>query len=369
LVNATILDQATWLFDLQDDPFFAGKVVFVQGSIWENCVGEEIDDKIAGELHERIGVSIPKGEDGKYRTNGHLSRESIENQIHFFERIDPNQIESRIWGANVQTFGSEFKQFSTAIHVVPARVIPRNWPVIQIVDPHPVKPDLCAYAAIDPMDHIHFFEEWPHMPWEKLNSRNKTIEQICIEWTMLEAQHGISDQIVCRIGDPNRFNTADSRDNLALWALYERQGFSFNLFINDSLEFGHQLIHSALWCDKRLLEKDPLDSRFQPKMTFAEGCRNLANSMKFYGRKPQKDATAAISEQIDKKWKDAIDLIRYANVFVHDKSFSQLKSLSIQSGGDYEKVLRSRQLDSEINDDGIAPEKLKGGRLVSVNRW
>jgi hypothetical protein len=363
LMNATILDVATWIFDLQDDEFFKGKIVFVQGSIWENCVGEEITQDIADQLEEKLNVVLEKDTAGHYLTYGHLTRSSIENQIHFFERTDPNQIEARIWGANTQTFGAEFKTFNINIHVCPSRVIPRNVPVFQVVDPHPVKPDLAGYFFVDHLGRKHWFEEWPHLPWEKLSSRNKTIAEICAEWTALESRLGISDQVVTRIGDPNRFMTADSRDNLALWALYVPHGFSFNCFVRDNLEFGHQQIHSALYFDKRVAKTDPSDILAQPGMDFTSNCENLINSCKFYGRKARKDVTTAVNESIDKKYKDGMDIIRYGTVFTSGKTFDELCGLKSIEGDDYSRIRKSRE-----DYDGpyeIPKERLKGRRFVS----
>lgn len=363
LMNATILDEATWIFDLQDDEFFKGKIVFVQGSIWENCVGEEITEEIAEELFEKLNVQLEKDESGHYITYGHLTRSSIENQIHFFEKTDPNQIEARIWGANTQTFGAEFKTFNVNVHKVPARVIPRNVPIFQVVDPHPVKPDLAGYFYVDHLLRQHWFEEWPHLPWEKLSSRNKTIAQTCAEWEALEARLGISDQIVTRIGDPNRFMTADSRDNLALWALYLPYGFSFNCFVNDNIEVGHQAIHSALYYDKKVFKTDPSDILAQPGMDFTENCENLINSCKFYGRKARKDAQSAVNETIEKKWKDGMDIIRYGRVFVSGKTFEELYSLGNNRADDYTRVRKSRGEDADFEE--IPKERLKGRRFVS----
>jgi hypothetical protein len=373
LMNATILDQATWVFSLEEDPFFRGKILYVQGAIWENVVGEEITDDIANECERRLGYRFNKDKFGKYITHGHLTRESVEIQIHTFEKTDPNQVESRIWGANTALVGSEFKEFCKTVHIRPPRIIPRNVPVIQVVDPHPVKPDLCAYCAINSMNNRYWFSEWPNKPWEKLRSRDVDIAQICQQWTDLEERLGIRDQIVCRIGDPNRFKTSDSRDLSELWMLYTPHGFRFNLFINDSLEYGHQLIHTALHYNKAIWDKtNGEDPAGWPQMTFSESCVNLTKSLMYYGRKPNKDPLTAPSEQIDKTWKDAIDLIRYGSVWLHGKTYYELMEMlhSQQNeggmGGDYAKLRASR---GEEDENQYMPlHKLKGRKLENYEK-
>lgn len=371
LLNATILDKATWVFDLENDERFAGRVLFIQGSMWENCCGEEITEDIAATLFEKIGVRLEKNKNGKgYITYGQLTRRSIDDQIAMYDRTDPQQIDARIWGANVQLFGSEFKEYNSNVHVIPSAKIPKNVPIVQVVDPHPVKPDLCGYFYLDYMNKVRWFQDWPTIPWEKLKGRDKSIEQTCAEWKELEDRLGISDQIVVRVGDPNRFKTPDSRDLMQLWCLYAPFGFTFNLFVSDNLEVGHQEIHSRLSYNKKLYQQDPLDPRSWPEMTFADtGCDNLKTAMKFYGRKANKDPMAALTEQLDKKYKDAMDIIRYGSVFVKNKSIHELIGLTAPNGSDYQKVLQSRSVDNfDDNDSGIPSWKLKGSELVSVGR-
>jgi hypothetical protein len=373
LLNATILDKATYIFDLENDDRFKGRIIFVQGAMWENCDGEEITDEIAENLFEKIGVKLQKNPNGKgYITYGQLTRSSIEDQIAIYDRTDPQQVDARVWGANVQLFGSEFKEFST-VHIIESKAekIPKNVPVVQVVDPHPVKPDLCGYFYLDYMNKMRWFHDWPKTPWEKLKGRDKSIEQTCAEWSELEERLGISDQIVVRVGDPNRFKTSDSRDLMQLWCLYVPYGFSFNLFVSDNLEVGHQEIHSRLSYNKKLYLADPLDPRSWPDMTFTDNCQNLINSMKFYGRKAQKDPMAALTEQLDKKWKDGMDIIRYGCVFAKKKTIYELLEMKSDNGSDWEKIQQSRTISSSssISKETIPAHKLKGSELISVGRY
>lgn len=365
LVNATVLDQATWLFDLEKDKFFENKIVYVQGSIWENCVGEELTAEIAAEIKRRYRVRLEKDpKTGHYVTNGHLTRESIEIQIHAFEQTDPNQIEARIWGANVQLVGSEFKDFHVDVHVVPARIVPKNVPIIQVVDPHPVKPDLSGWFYVDHMDRMHWFMEYPTKPWEKIKTRDMDIATICAQWRELESRMGIADQVVCRVGDPNRFKTSDSRDLSALWMLYVPHGFTFNLFVNDSLEFGHQAIHTFLYYNKLIYEKDSLDPAGWPRMTVSDACPNIKNGLMSYGRKANKDPLAAPNEQMDKTFKDAVDIVRYGCVYVSGKRVQELLDLRGGGGDDYQRIVAGRETDGY--DEPISAERLKGRQLVAV---
>lgn len=374
LMNATILDHATWVFSLEKDPFFKGKIIYVQGAIWENVVGEDITDEIANECERRLGYRFKKDEKtGHYITYGHLTMESVQIMIHTFETTDPNQIESRIWGTNTALVGAEFKKFAKAVHVKPPRMIPSNWPIIQVVDPHPVKPDMCAYCAVNPMNHRFWFSEWPEKPWEKFKSRDVTIAEMCEQWIALEERLGIRDQIVCRIGDPNRFKTSDSRDLSELWMLYVPHGFRFNLFVKDSLDYGHEIIHTNLYYNKEIWDRtNGTDPAGWPQTTFSENCQNLINSLMFYGRKVNKDAMSAPTEQIDKTWKDGIDIIRYGYVWLQGKTYYELMEMlsEIQSdggGSDYEKMLKGRDPDGG-NDNSIPVRKLKGRKLVYLGK-
>ncbi len=366
LLNATILDQATWIFTLEEDPFFDGKIVYVQGSIYENVVGEDITDDIADECEKRLGYRFPVDPvTGHYVTYGHLSLDSVNIQIHTYEKTDPNQVESRIWGANVRLVGSEFKQFCKAIHVTAPRVIPKNVMVVQVVDPHPVKPDLCAWFWVDPMNYVRCFQEWPEKSWEKLHSRDVTISQTCEQWRKLEDQLGITDQVVARVGDPNRFKTSDSRDLSELWQLYVPHGFVFDLFVSDNIDYGHQLIHSALYNNKEIYAQNPNDPAGWPRLTMGSNCLNMATALMYYGRKANKDPMAAVNEQLDKTYKDAIDLLRYFCVWIEHRSYFSLQELlNSDTGGDYAKIQQGRSMDGY--ESPIPVRKLKGRRLDSV---
>lgn len=345
LMNATILDHSTWVFDLEKDSFFDGKIKYVQGSIYENVAGEDITKEVADECEQRLGYRFKVDPvTGHFITYGHLSMESVQIQIHNFEMTDPNQIEARIWGANVQLVGAEFKNFSKAVHVRPQKIVPSGCPVIQIVDPHPVKNDMSAWAWIDAMGRRRYFQEWPEKPWEKMKSRDVDITGICAQWDELEYRLGIKDKIVARIGDPNRFKTSDSRDLNQLWMLYAPHGYMFDLFVNDNLDYGHQIIHSSLYFNKASRALNPEDPMAWPKLTISENCCNLISSMLFYGRKALKDATASVSETIDKKFKDGMDLIRYGEVWLEHRSYYELVEKMKAGGGgsDYEKIKASR---------------------------
>jgi hypothetical protein len=89
--------------------------------------------------------------------------------------------------------------------------------------------------------------------------------------------------------------------------------------------------------------------------------------MQAYGRKALKDPMAAATEQIDKTYKDAIDIIRYGSVFISGRRYSELMDMGDGGGGDYERIMQSRELDGYSGSGvRIRTEKLKGRSLEAV---
>ena len=135
LIFATVLDEAGYLFDYLEDPDFADRVIHLEGSTWENCCGDELEDSIAHRLH------LKQDDDGNWITRGVLTRDSIENMISAWKK-KPGEIEARLWGRPMHLGGSIWKTFHPEVHIVPDFPIPRRFPVIQVVDPHDAHADL-----------------------------------------------------------------------------------------------------------------------------------------------------------------------------------------------------------------------------------
>jgi hypothetical protein len=98
------------------------RVVHDEGSIWENCDGKEIPREKA----KKYG--IPYNEElGCYETNGHLSRDGIENAIKNWKKSDdPDEVMAREDGKFTHVQGRIYKIFNRDVHSINPFPIPKN---------------------------------------------------------------------------------------------------------------------------------------------------------------------------------------------------------------------------------------------------
>jgi phage terminase large subunit-like protein len=357
LIFATVLDQSGYLWDMLDDPDMHDRIAHIEGCIWENCAGEDLPD------HVGVKLGLKRGEDGVWITRGVLSRQSIENQIATWRRTCPAEAEAREWGKPMFLSGVIYKNFDPAVHVVKDFPIPRRYPIVQIVDPHPSRPDFSGWFAVTPMHELIGIHEWPAEPFELIKNRELTIEQTCGEWRRIESALGISNQIIGRYGDPNMFNSPDPATLQSLKMLYSAHGFNFNTNVNDDIEYGHRSVESLLYYDRERWIMNNADPTNRPKMLFFESCMNLTTAMQRYGRKNQRDPTAPPSEQIDKKYACVAGVIRYAAVSFPSFSGSVSAGEDRKPMSDYERMRSGRDKYRKFGAGKV--ESIKGRRVVS----
>lgn len=347
LNTATMLDQAGYLEDMEDD----AEVSYVnsRGHLYENCVGEDVTEEMAQEVYESIGVRMKKNPDGPgYLTNGVLTYSSIQTMIAVWKKRCPDQLEARKSGKFMRGAGRIWVTYNPEIHDVLDDMydtVPRGYPVVQIVDPHSAKPDFSGWAMVTPLDRLVFFAEWPDVesfgPYERLDYRKHTIAQTCDIWRRIEADYGINSANVFRVGDPNRFLEPNPRNNRRLYNDYADEGFRFWLGVDDNLDSGHRCVSEYLYYDQVRFELDPNDMLAIPHMLFAKRCVNIRRAVQRYGFKQKRDPELPTSENLDKKFKEGADIIRYLAKWHQTHSYATIKNKS-QGPTDYELVRQGR---------------------------
>jgi phage terminase large subunit-like protein len=309
VIGGTPLSISGYLCDIVEDPLFVGKVVHLKGSTWENCAPEEIPESEV----RRLG--IPKGEDGLPITRGHLTYESIYDQIAFWNKSsDPMTMKARIDGEFAHTQGRIYKEFDRAIHVIKPYPIPADWPVLFYMDPHDARPDVGAWAVVTPTGNLVFIAESPEIPYEMIIGRSDTIGATCEKWWQKELANGWN--VVRNYGDPNKLMDPDPETNKRLWELYKKakHGKTFNVQVTDDLTYGHEKVRKMLWFDREKHLEEPDEPMYKPKMFFFETCGNCINFMIKYSSALPKDLSKAFKEGVEEKFKDFCDVIRYAAV-------------------------------------------------------
>lgn len=355
---ATILDHALFLDTLEDSDKFILKRI--RGHIFENCVGDQVTDEMALEVYNTIGVELEKNPDGPgYLTNGVLTRETVEKKIDGWARSCPHQLDARKTGAPISAGGKIYLNFDRDVHVIPDDTylsVLERCPVGQVVDPHPARPDASIWFQILPSDRIAIVDEWPTYEefgyFDKIKDNRFTVPEKCEIWSLFESTRGY-EAGGNRIGDPNMFREPNSNDPGMLLDQYSEYGFNYYIDVEDSLEYGHELVNQYLWYDQNVRKFAPNDPAGQPRLVVYDRCINTIRSCQNYARKKSKDH--AVLDTPDKKFACFASLIRYLVVWHQDHRFENLE----KNGNKYD--------DSDLVKMGRIPKKYRDESGIKVN--
>jgi hypothetical protein len=365
---ATILDYSSQLDELENGERFI--MCRTKGHIYENCIGSQVTDEMAAEVFEEIGIMLEKDSKGGYKTGGVLQKSKIDAMIEGWARSCPHQLKARKTGKPISSGGKIHEAFNETVHVKSSaylKKIPALYPVVQIVDPHPARPDASIWGIVLPTNRLHIFREWPTVDgfgfYEQIKEKRFTISQKCDIWKKIEADEGFADQVVARVGDPNSFKAPNTETEGQLSDLYEEQGFDFDLSVRDSLEFGFEKVNEYLYYDQMLYRFHPEDPASQARLTFSENCRNINRAMKNFARKANRDRTAPVSSLVDEKFGCFAGCVRYFVVWHADNPFNTL-TMARAAKSDDDRIQagripnRFRRAETSIN--------LHGRQLVGV---
>jgi hypothetical protein len=329
MMCATLLAGATWVQKLEDDEVM--RVNHVRGHVYENCVGEDVTDKMAAEVKRTIGVQLEKAAKG-YVTNGVLAAEQIQAIIALLRSTCPQELEARMSGAPITGGGRIWPAFNRAYHVVDHYNINPEWPVVQVVDPHGAKPSFTIWAQVTPMGKLYIFREWPDVDhygyYEMLSERPHTIPQECEIWSRIEMGMGLRGAKIHRIGDPNRFKDRESYSGDTLQALFAKHGFNFDVSVSDDLAVGHGVVADYLSFDQALVAANPDDIVGLPRLFIYRDCQNTARAVENYAFKKAGKDGASVTEKVNQKYKDGADVVRYLCMWHGGKTFADMSDTS-----------------------------------------
>lgn len=373
---ATLLDESSWAQELGDDPAIG--VVNSRGHIYENCIGEEITDEMADEVRRTIGITLDKLDEGNgYYTNGVLSKSRIETMILFWQKTCPQEVEARKCGQPITQTGKIYMNYEQSIHDVDDEQfdkIEKTHKIVMIADPHGSRPTLVGFAAIDPMGRIVFFDEWPPVHgygyYETITTRRHTPQEECAIWDEILKKWGVSRNAVVKLGDPNRFLTRDSFESADTIAdIYEKYGYKFETDVNDDLDYGHRQVSTYLWYDSMAYGINPQETAARIKLRFCRRCINLRRAMLNYAHKKIKRLDAPISENVNEKYKDGADIVRYLIVWLEVHGYLSINQAPT-GPDDYQKIREGRvppEFRQQNAPDAITPDMLSPGRKIVTN--
>jgi hypothetical protein len=274
----TPLEMAGWMMDQIIDDQDGHEIVVVNGSLWDNC------KDIAG-------------------TRGHLSREVIERQIREWEKRNPHELEARVNGTFTHLSGAIYKNYNAAVHEVDDFPIPEHWPIYCIIDPHDSKPPFVTWVAQSEID-AYVIREWPTDEYTKLGENTLTIAQLVTMGRDIERT--FRPQVLWRFMDPNKGQYRYNNTNTTVQQEYHAAGWSFELS-EDDLQVGHQRVMAMLYYNNKM----PIDEANRPYLRVFKSCKNTAKSLARYGFKKTAIEGASLTTNIDKKYKDPADNVRY----------------------------------------------------------
>ncbi len=278
----TPLEMAGWMMDQVIDQVKEGepRIQVVNASLWENC------------------KDIPG-------TRGKLSREAIQNMIIEWGRLGPHELEARVQGLFTHLSGAIYKTYSPNVHLVRPFPIPAEWPVYCIIDPHDAKAPAITWIAQSDTN-AYVVREWPTAEYTKMGNNTFTISQVAKAIRDIEAP--FRDQVLWRFMDPNKGKTPHSTQDASrtVQEEYGEEKLYFELS-EDDLQVGHARVIRLLHYDVQR----PAEVPNVPYLYVFSDCKNTNAALSKYGIKKNAVLGASLTTNVDKKYKDFADNVRY----------------------------------------------------------
>lgn len=223
--------------------------------------------------------------------NPHISREALED---FYSGIsDPDQLECRKTGKFIHLSGAIFGSFRREKHVVPSKKLPDDWPRFMVCDPHDRRPFAMGWYAVDPMNRLWVYDEYPNSMFHKIKSTDLKTEDFAAQIRVKEGRDRIAQRIIDRrYGFRRSTQTGKTiQEDFREYDLWFKPSY-------DDAQGGIEAGHIAV--------KEYLGSKDQePRIFFMEHCVNHIYAMThyIYDEKTGKPKESA---------KDFADCLRYA---------------------------------------------------------
>lgn len=234
--------------------------------------------------------------------NGFLEHENIENMVSLY---DEDEKDARAHGKPQHLSGCVYKTFNPIAHIVETDKefeIPKEWPIINIVDPHDAYPFAISWAAISPEDDYYIFREWPDDPFESIKGTKLDFDGH--KEIILNKEQGRS--IGLRLIDPNFGNKTYGNTKRTVKQELSIRGLTF-VDAPDNLALGHGKVKLRLKYDT----SKPIDLTNKPKIFIFKSCRNHRVSIAKYSYDKKRSGDNKDKTLLQEKYKDFADVIRY----------------------------------------------------------
>jgi hypothetical protein len=153
--------------------------------------------------------------------------------------------------------------------------------------------------------------------------------------------YGLKGAPVTRFGDPNRFREPQAHSGQTLLSEYAKYGYRFNIDVVDDLTAGHAKVNEYLYYDEMRFEVNPNDVSALPRLFVKKDCRNTVRALERYAFKKGRKQGSSVTENVNQKFKDFADLVRYLCVSHSMKMFRDASDGDV-SNSDYAKFQRGK---------------------------
>jgi len=177
-------------------------------------------------------------------------------------------------------------------HVADPFDLPRNWPIVFVIDPHPRKPDMMIWAAISPSDDVY------------------VVEDLAVEGTaadIAKAVREVEDRNrwypAARLMDPNIMTETNDklRRGWTIGDAYREVGLHCSPAV-DNMNVGIESVREAMKPDRRTR---------RPRLQFFPRCGATIRAHSRWRWQEWKSRDRDLKERPDEAHKDPCDCVRY----------------------------------------------------------
>lgn len=235
------------------------------------------------------------------RDNPYLTERAIQE---FESRLTEDEREARLHGKFMHLSGLVYKEFDQGVHVRPTQTIPPDWPRWMVCDPHDRRPFALLWFAVDPLERIWIYDEWPSSWFHEAKSSDKSLR----DYKMIIAEKEMGQSIYRRI--------IDGRAGKVPIVGGERQDSLIDAFQDLGLVFEPSYITQTLGVTDpgHLALKERLRVSVvteEPSIFILANCKNTIYSFQHNVWCNTRRTDGTISERPAEFAKDFLDLIRY----------------------------------------------------------
>jgi len=264
------------------------------------------------------GISLHKFSiwDNCVENGGYLERAAIES---FLQDLREEELEARLHGNFLHLAGLVYKTWEpNPPFWVPEREIPRNWPRVQLVDPHSHKPLALMWVAVSPSNMAYVYRATYERSLRTVTDAANYIKRI-EGWKTLSDPGESAEPVALRIIDWSA-NTEERTSGTSILGKFAQEGLFYHKAKKANAEFGYDAIHEALklkteWSTPQLVV---FNTCAPVKQNFMHFCYDDWATSRQSELKGPKEGYRSRDD-------DFIDLLRY--YYQHRLDFSALRGM------------------------------------------